>query len=97
MLLDADGRAVAASERERLGTQHRSRSYYVEAVRSNDTVFTTYRQESGGIEFNYSRRVEISGELIGVIVVGVDLRKFETACDPCHRKPLAGPDRSAGA
>ncbi len=79
MLLDADGRAVAATVRENLGTQHRSSGYFVDALRSNETVFTTYRQESGAIDFNYSRRIEIGGELIGVIVVGVDLRKFETS------------------
>ncbi len=77
LLLDADGRAVAATDRERLGTQHRSSGYFVDAQRSNETVFTTFRQESGAIDFNYSRRIEISGALIGVIVVGVDLRKFE--------------------
>ena len=79
MLLDADGRAVAATDRNLLGSQHRSTAYFVDALRSNETVFTTHRQDSGAVDFNYSRRIDISGEQIGVIVVGVDLRKFETS------------------
>ena len=77
MLLDLDGRVVAATDRNLLGSSHRSHSYLVEALRSNDTVFTTYRQETGEIMFSYSRRIEYQGKPIGVIVVGVDLRKFE--------------------
>ena len=79
MLLDESGRTVAASDRNLLGTVHRNEQYFVAALRSNDTVFNTYRQEGGGVEFNYSRRVEANGDLIGVLVVEVDLRKFETA------------------
>ncbi len=79
LLLDKDGRAVAASARETLGSIHRSDAYYVDALRSSDTVFTTVRTEAGGYEFTYSRRIEQAGELIGVIVVGVDLRKFENS------------------
>ena len=77
MLLDLDGRAVASTDRHNLGSTHRSNSYFIEALRSNETVFTTYRQESGAAKFSYSRRIEFQGQPIGVIVVGVDLRKFE--------------------
>ncbi|MDU8944868.1 sensor histidine kinase [Ovoidimarina sediminis] len=79
MLLDADGRVVAATNRNLLGTGLRNAGYFVDALRSNDTVFSTTRQESGSVDFTYSRRIEIAGEQIGVIVVGVDLRKFETS------------------
>ncbi len=79
MLLDADGRIVAATNRNLLGSAMRNAPYYVDALRSNDTVFTLARQESGAVDFTYSRRIDISGDLIGVIVVGVDLRKFETS------------------
>jgi two-component system, NtrC family, C4-dicarboxylate transport sensor histidine kinase DctB len=48
-------------------------------LRSNDTVFTTNLLDTGGRVFSYSRRIEASGELIGVIVVEVDLKKFEAA------------------
>ncbi len=77
ILLDLDGRAVASTDRHNLGSVHRANSYFVEALRSNETVFTTYRQETGAATFSYSRRIEFQGKPIGVIVVGVDLRKFE--------------------
>lgn len=79
MLLDRDGRTVAATSRERLGEQHRSQAYFVEALRSNATVFTSQRQEVGSYNFSYSRRIESQGQSIGVIVVEVDLAKFERA------------------
>ena len=79
LLLDSDGRAVAATDRNLIGSNHRATSYFVDALRSNETVFSTHRRDSGAIEFNYSRRIDVGGDQIGVISVGVDLRKFETA------------------
>ncbi|MCI2398211.1 ATP-binding protein [Aliiroseovarius subalbicans] len=78
LLLDESGRAVAATEREILGSTHRPEPYFVDALRSPDTVFTTVRTEAGAFDFTYSRKIEAGGELIGVIVVEVDLRKFES-------------------
>ncbi len=77
MLLDETGRAVAASERERLGSTHRSQPYFVNALRASDTVFTTTETEAGAFNFTYSRKILNGGDLIGVIVVEVDLAKFE--------------------
>lgn len=79
MLLDKDGRAVAASDRNRLGEQHRTASYFVNAQRSNATVFTAEEREAGGFRFSYARRIESQNQTIGVIVVEVDLAKFERA------------------
>lgn len=79
MLLDSDGRAVAATTREALGSQHRTNPYFVEALRSSETVFTTVQTEAGSYEFSYSRKIEDSDGVIGVIVVNVDLRKFESS------------------
>ncbi len=77
MMLDASGRTVAATDRGLLGSNHRSEPYFVSALRSTDTVFNSFRRNEVAVEFNYSRRIEAGGELIGVIVVEVDLRKFE--------------------
>lgn len=77
VMLDAGGRSVAATDRSTLGSIHRQQPYYISALRSNDTVFNAFRGENGAMQFNYSRRIEAGGELIGVIVVEVDLRKFE--------------------
>ncbi|MCK8462380.1 ATP-binding protein [Aliiroseovarius sp. S1339] len=79
MLLDGDGRAVAATTREELGSQHRTNPYFVDALRSSETVFTTVPTEAGSYEFAYSRKIEDSDGVIGVIVVNVDLRKFESS------------------
>ncbi|MEM9975430.1 MAG: ATP-binding protein [Pseudomonadota bacterium] len=79
VLLDADGRTVAATERHLLGSNRRAEPYFVGALRSNDTVFTTSRTDSGRISFSYSRRIDVGGETLGVIVVRVDLEKFEAA------------------
>ncbi len=79
MLLDRDGRTVAATDRNRLGEAHRSMPYFVDAVRSNATVFTVIEREAGGFRFTYSRRMESQGSTVGVIVVEVDLAKFERA------------------
>ncbi|MDF0602360.1 ATP-binding protein [Psychromarinibacter sp. C21-152] len=77
MMLDAGGRVVASTDRQNLGSVHRQQPYYIAALRSNDTVFNAFRGDNGVMQFNYSRRIEAGGELIGVIVVEVDLRKFE--------------------
>ena len=77
-LLDEGGRVVAASDRSRIGEVNRQLPYFVEALRSNDTVFTAFRAESGATVFYYSRKIEITGEGIGVIAVEVDLRKLES-------------------
>nr|WP_246107379.1 ATP-binding protein [Puniceibacterium confluentis] len=79
MLLDSDARTVAATDRNRLGESHRNAPYFVDALRSNATVFTTLQRETGGYSFTYSRRLDSQGSAIGVIVVEVDLAKFERA------------------
>ena len=79
ILLDAGGRAVAATDRNILGATYRQEPFFIGALRSNATVFSSIPRESGGYRFTYSRRVESNNELIGVIVVEVDLQKFERA------------------
>jgi len=79
MLLAQDGRTVAATDRSRLGERHRNAPYFVDAVRSNATVFSVIEREAGGYRFTYARRLEDSSGVLGVIVVEVDLQKFERA------------------
>lgn len=79
LMLDRDGRIVAATDRNRLGESLRQTQTHVEAVRSNVTVFTVEPRESAGYYFAYSRRFEVQNEVLGVIVVEVDLQKFERA------------------
>jgi two-component system C4-dicarboxylate transport sensor histidine kinase DctB len=79
LLLDMEGRAVASTNRHELGSQHRTAPYFIEALRSDETVFATTPSDSGPIAFTYSRRVEEGGQMLGVIVVGVDLKRFEAS------------------
>jgi two-component system C4-dicarboxylate transport sensor histidine kinase DctB len=77
VLMDTDGRIVAATNRERLGENLRSQSSFVDALRSNITVFTVDERDEGGFSFTYSRRIDDSGLGIGVVSVEVDLAKLE--------------------
>lgn len=79
MMLDADGRVVAATDRSKIGTQLRTESYFIDAIRANDTVFTIVEMDTGAKEFLYSRRITSEREVVGVIVVEVDLQKFESS------------------
>ncbi len=78
-LLDSNGRTVGATNRNLLGTNHREAGYFVDAKRVNDTVFTAAQGDGGAVEFVYSRAVVQDGAPLGVVVVGVDLRKYERA------------------
>ena len=78
-LLDRDGRTVASTDRNDLGSTNREKAFFVDALRSNETVFTLMPLETGGAEFYYSRRVEFQNRLIGVVVAEVDLHKFQRA------------------
>jgi two-component system C4-dicarboxylate transport sensor histidine kinase DctB len=77
ILMNTDGRIVAATNRERLGENQRSQRSFLDALRSNSTVFTVDERDEGGFSFTYSRRVDDSGLGIGVVSVEVDLAKLE--------------------
>ncbi|WP_370454611.1 ATP-binding protein [Paracoccus sp. M683] len=76
-LLDASGRTVAATDRQVLSTNDVTRPYFVDALRSRDTVFTVSQNDAGGNEFTYSRAVVADGKAVGVIVVAADLTRLE--------------------
>jgi len=46
MLLDVDGRAVAATDRNKLGGTHKAQPYFINALRSNETVFSNIARGS---------------------------------------------------
>ncbi len=77
VLLDRDGRIVAATDRERLGQRRGSDPFFVEASRSPDTVFTSNEPETGRFDFTFSRAVRSTdNRLLGVILVEVDLARI---------------------
>lgn len=77
VLMDLEGRIVAATNRERLGENQRNQQSFVDALRSSITTFTVDEREEGGFSFTYSRRIEDSSLNIGVVSVEVDLAKLE--------------------
>ena len=77
-LLDEEGRTVASSDRLQIGEDKRTQKYFVDALRSNDTLFHITELETGAFQFTYSRRISSERQGIGVVVVDVDLRQFES-------------------
>ena len=79
VLLDNTGRTVGATNRNLLGTNYRAMNFFVDAQRSMETVFSSSSRAGGGYEFTYSQAIQVDGQLLGVIVVAVDLMKYERA------------------
>lgn len=78
-LLDLQGRVVGATDRNVLGTVFNDAPFYVDAQRTRETVFSAVEGVTGASEFVYSRAVLADGKLVGVIVVGADLARYERA------------------
>jgi two-component system C4-dicarboxylate transport sensor histidine kinase DctB len=76
ILLNREGRIVAATDRQRIAELRSSDPFFVEALRSPDTVFTTNEPETGRFDFTFSRRIEVDNNLLGVILVEVDLSRI---------------------
>ena len=79
VLLGTDGRVVGATDRNVLGQTFRNETYFVEAMRSQETVFSVNQLAGGGYDFTYSRLIEQDGRPLGVIVVAADMMKQERA------------------
>ncbi|WP_313352494.1 cache domain-containing protein, partial [Paracoccus sp. (in: a-proteobacteria)] len=75
-LLDASGRVVGSTDRNLIGTNYVQEPFFVEALRSKDTVFTVSSSPQGAYEFTYSRTVVSDGRTLGVVVVGADLSRL---------------------
>lgn len=79
ILMDKDGRTVAATDRNELGANVRDTPFFFNALRGQGTVFSLWQNDGGGYQFFYSRVLEDQGTPIGVVAVEVDLQKFERA------------------
>ena len=75
-LLDLDGRVVAASDRTTLGENLRAAPYFVNGLRSNETIFETVESDTGAYRFFWARKVESDGVALGVIVAEIDIRRM---------------------
>ena len=75
VLLNRSGRVVAATDRARLGELRASEPFFVQAVRSADTVFTSNEPATGRYDFTFSRHITDNNQLLGVIMVEVNLAR----------------------
>lgn len=78
-LLDQDGRVVGATNRNILGSGQGEDPQFLEALHTKGTFFMAAPREAGGYDFVYSRAVQSETDTLGVIVVSVDLMKYERA------------------
>lgn len=77
MLLDAQGRVVAATDRERLGQPRNADPFFLSASQTTETVFTSNEPETGRFDFTFSRGIWAGdNRLLGVILVEVDLSRL---------------------
>ncbi len=60
------------------GSNHSGRNFFIDALRSMDTVFSSPRAQAADISSPTASLV-VDGKLLGVIVVAVDLMKYERA------------------
>ncbi len=78
-LLDQDGRVVGATNRNILGSGQGEDPQFLEALHTKGTFFMAAPREARGYDFVYSRAVQSETDTLGVIVVSVDLMKYERA------------------
>jgi len=76
-LIDLDGRIVATSDRRNIGSQSEKLRYFVEALRSPETVFTAIQKDGRVDGFYYARKITAGNQTLGVIVVEMDLQRQE--------------------
>jgi len=76
-LLDISGRVVASSARRQIGKFFRGDPYFINALRSSSTVFSTSSEDPNTYRFFFSQKVKSGPKSIGVVVVEVDLRTQE--------------------
>ena len=113
LLLNMEGRAVASTNRLELGSQHRAAPYFVEALRSDETVFATTRSDNGRHRLHLlppdrgeradagrdrgGRGPQALRGVVGRVLRRGDGDRFRRQDRAVHRRPLARPDRGGGA
>ena len=77
ILLDRDGRTVAASDRRQIGADLSERPYFSAALRQAGTAFTLVSLPDDQPGFYFARKIEDSDGPLGILVVQADLQKLE--------------------
>ncbi|RMF37282.1 MAG: sensor histidine kinase [Alphaproteobacteria bacterium] len=79
ILMDRQGRIVAASDRRLLGRSDVDRIYFREAARENGTIFRVTGIKERNPGFFFAHAVRSGGQLLGVVAVEVNLSPTEAA------------------
>ncbi|WP_394177735.1 ATP-binding protein [Yoonia maritima] len=72
LLLDRIGQTVAATNADEIGKLHTEEAYFTNALNSNQTVYATSRDDEGNYTYVFARKIEVFGQLRGVIAVEVN-------------------------
>ena len=78
-LLDKNGSLVAFSAKENFQKKISYKRFFDNASGALETAMSVSKKEGNEFGFFYSRPVEYRGNFIGVILIEVDLKKFEKA------------------
>ena len=78
-LLDKNGKLVAFSAKENFKRKVSYQHFSKNVENTLETVMTVFRKENNEFGFFYSRQIEYEGEFLGMILIEVDLQKFEQA------------------
>ena len=77
--MDKNGNLVAFSAKENFQKKVSYKGFSNNANDSLETVMSVSKKEGNEFGFFYSRPIEYEGEFLGVILIEVDLQKFEKA------------------
>jgi two-component system C4-dicarboxylate transport sensor histidine kinase DctB len=76
-MLDSVGRIVAASDERPREQYDGDKAYFTLATADSGTVFSIIENDDGAYSFHYARKVVVDDQMLGVIVVTVDLGAHE--------------------
>ncbi len=78
-LLDKDGNLVAFSAKKNFDKELSFERFSLDARNTSETLMSVFEKEDNEFGFFYSRRIEYEENLLGIILIEVDLKKFEKA------------------
>ena len=78
-LLDKDRNLVAFSAKEDFKKQNSYKHFSFDVSNTSETLMSVIKKEDNEFGFFYSQNIEFEGNFLGVILIEVDLKKFENA------------------
>jgi len=78
-LLDKDGNPVVFSAKKNFSKKISYKQFPFGDSNTSETLMRVFEKEDNEFGFFYSRRIEYEDSLLGVILIEVDLKKFENA------------------